>query len=62
MPGAEAAPCEEPAALAALRALAAEIAMGGYRDRLGHALTNKTAYLAAVAVLEIDDWLGEHQH
>lgn len=41
----------------ALRALVAEIAADEYRARNGSPLTNNTAYLKAVAFLEIRDLL-----
>jgi hypothetical protein len=51
-------PVDELPLIDLLRALVAEIAAGGYRDRLGHQLTHNTAYLQAVAVLAIDDTLA----
>ena len=43
---------------ATLRRLLAEIAVGDYRDGLGHPLTRNTAYIQAVAMLELVDLLG----
>lgn len=48
---------EEGSVDAALRRLVAEIAVGDYRDRLGQTLTLNTAYLKAVATLELNDLL-----
>ena len=42
----------------ALRRLVAEIAFGSYRDPLGHRLTMNTAYLEAVALLDLSDTLA----
>lgn len=42
-----------------LRALAAEIAAGDYRDALGHRLTLNTAFLAAAAALMLEDSLEQ---
>lgn len=42
---------------AALRRLLAEIAMGDYRDKLGHQLVINTAYLEGVATLYLIDTL-----
>lgn len=41
----------------ALRGLLAEVAVGDYRDKVGNALTNNTAFLEAVAALELLDLL-----
>lgn len=46
-----------PAELDALRALVAEIAAGDYRDPKGHQLVLNTAYLEAIALLELTDYL-----
>lgn len=48
---------EEDSVDTALRRLVAEISVGDYRDPLGHALTLNTAYLKAVATLELNDLL-----
>lgn len=48
---------EEPSELAALRKLLAEIAAGDYRDRLGHRLVRNTAYLEALALLQLREGL-----
>lgn len=41
----------------ALRALVAEIAADDYRAKIGSPLTNNTAYLKAIALLELRDTL-----
>lgn len=41
-----------------LRTLVAEIAIGNYRDPLGHQLVLNTAYIEAVAMLELGDAIG----
>lgn len=43
--------------LAALRRLVAEIGAGDYRDRIGHPLRNNTAYLGALALVQVADLL-----
>jgi hypothetical protein len=50
-------PGEEDPAVTALRKLVAEIAAGDYRAQPGMRLTNNTAYLEAVALLETLDIL-----
>jgi hypothetical protein len=56
---AEPEPDSETPELDTLRALVAEIAIGDYRDRLGHRLTQNTAYLEALTVLEIREMLEQ---
>lgn len=51
------APADEDAALTALRKLVAEIAADDYRAKIGSPLTNNTAYLEAVALLELRETL-----
>jgi hypothetical protein len=48
---------EEPADRQTLRKLVAEIAAGDYQDPKGHHLVQNTAYLEAVALLDLQDHL-----
>jgi hypothetical protein len=52
---------EEPIHVTALRKLAAEIACADYRDPLGHRLVRNTAFLEAVALLQLRDQLERRE-